>query len=112
MSTVKYLTPIDICPRCSSTADGRPSVVDSRLDIARGYRKRRLSCRTCGYHWNTVEITEEDFNKITRDRFKCADTEFSVDDFEPIQKQDWKVLLHTISNLETELKALKKRGCY
>ncbi len=49
---------IDECPECGQT---NAKIIDSRLDDTLSLRVRRKECKLCGHRWNTVELTEEDF---------------------------------------------------
>ena len=53
------VVPVNWCPKCDS-AEVR--VVDSREDDF--VRKRRKTCMSCRYTWNTVEISEYDFDRF------------------------------------------------
>ena len=57
------------CPKCGY---GYSKVVDSRV-IQNG-KKRRRECLGCGIRYNCIEISEMDFNKLTKrfDQIKKA----------------------------------------
>lgn len=51
-----------MCPACYS--DDK-KVIDSRPFGT--YRHRRYQCAACGHKWNTIEITREEYDEITKE---------------------------------------------
>jgi len=46
-----------ICPSCRQEGT---IILDSR-HTSEGQIKRRVECKNCGYRWNTIEVSEEEF---------------------------------------------------
>lgn len=49
------------CPECNGE---NLHTIDSRWGY--GFVKRRRECKSCGGRFNTLEITEKEYNKIMR----------------------------------------------
>ena len=55
----------DQCKRCGSL---QSKVIDRRYRQKSGRVIRRRECLECGYKWNTVEVYEEDWKKMKRNK--------------------------------------------
>lgn len=52
---------VNWCPRCDSL---NVRVITTKEDNAVRIRRRR--CLDCNYSWNTIELSEYDFDRITK----------------------------------------------
>lgn len=49
----------DSLNRCPACARFSVSVIESRMDMANGWRRRRRRCAACGHTWSTAEVPTE-----------------------------------------------------
>lgn len=79
---------IDECPSCGHN---NAKIVDSRFEDTFTLRIRRKECKDCGRRWNTVEMTEEDFENISS----------------LTESRDITTLRSTVNTLTTQLQSLQ-----
>ena len=107
---------IDQCENCGRIS---AKVIDSRLDDSQSLRLRRKECTFCGHRWNTIEITEDDFNNNTSGMATPRDIVALQQTAEILRKQiaslqQNAVLLNNITNnidkqADKRAKAIKKQ---
>ena len=84
---------IDQCPKCGAVT--RTRCVDSRMDVTGSLRVRTKVC-TCGHKWSTVEIMQDDLNKL-------------VDQNRTVDVSSLRSAINNISTVERDIRLMKNR---
>lgn len=84
---------IDQCPKCGAVT--RTRCVDSRMDVTDSLRVRTKAC-TCGHKWSTVEIMQDDLNRL-------------VDQSRTVDLSTLQSAINSISTFEKDIRLMKNK---